>query len=296
MKHYFAWAFALCFLACNRGEIITAQGSSAEVQPGHLHLTPLASAKMASAKKATLGISVQDTTSSANEFNLGTAKSSIQRFFMLKNTGDRDVQDIVLATDNPHFYFSPSRIKVLRPSKDVSVIQVITLNVIHGNRLDGLGYDSLLEMGDNFARAVISGSTTDEAGDTLATGEKVDFQVSAKVLDFKIYKPDGTEPDLSKYGLDSAMRAFTTDPVRNYRGMQGETVNVVNTGNSPFTVRIWHLDPNDLPVLFETLEVSVGGGFPLAPAYIEIDGHGVITNPSKLYLQPASNGRIYLAF
>ena len=190
------------------------------------------------------------------------------------------------------FYFSPSRIKILPPSKNSSVLQVITLNVIHGNRLDGLGYDSLLPMGNNEASAHLAGNTLKGDGNSLSVAEDVNFQVFADILDVKIYRQDGTEADMSQYKLGfGPMKAFTSDPVR-YWDM--DTVKMVNTGNVPFTVRFWHVDESNLPFLFDSIDVQSGDSFPVASTYIEIDGRGVITNPSKLYLQPAGNGRIYM--
>ncbi len=259
------------------------------LRPGHLQF-----ASLASAKKAVEKIPVQDTGSKALEFDLGDAKSSIQRFFVLKNTGDVDIRNIHLTTNNPHFYFSPSTIKVLQPAKNAPILQVITLNVVHGNRLDGLGPDSLLPMGDNAAEANISGNTTDAQGDTLNLSQEVSFNVFAKVLDFKLYRSDAVEVDMSQYGLDfGRMKAFTSEPVRDWN-MGGDTIRMLNTGNTPFTLHIWHL-ANNVLVPFDSAEIESGESYRLERGYVEVDGEGVIANPSKVYLQPAKNGRIYMA-
>ncbi len=279
MKRYLAWVLALGFSACNQTDPTASSAPSTSPQPGQIQL----SAQGLSAAS----LSARD--SSSYVINLDTIKSSAQDEFILQNTGDFDVKNIRLTTDNPNFYFSPSTIADLPPSKSSPILQVIKLNVIHGSRLDGIGFDSVLAAGANIANAHIAGSTVNFRGDSLPVSQSVQVKVFAQLVNIAVY--DSTTPiDLatSLYGNATT----TSDNYPDFRTPNG-TLRIVNTGNVPFTVEVF---PNTLsPAVFSGV-IPCDSGFTVhAPgSFVEIDAGGVTSNP--FILPPSTNGKFYAVF
>jgi hypothetical protein len=95
MKHYLILSLALGFTACIVEQSgLTSQSSNLEPQPGQLQFAYMHGMQ----KVSVSGGAVHDSTT--YEFNLDTAKSSIQQYFILQNTGDFDVHNIKLTTNN----------------------------------------------------------------------------------------------------------------------------------------------------------------------------------------------------
>ena len=302
MKKYLALiSLVLGFTACMNSENnsvpidpISADGS----QVGQLQLVAMKGLHKVSTSTRTTD------TSTSYMFDLDTANSSIEQYFLLQNTGNYDVKHVTLTTNNSHFYFSPSEIDVVSPSKTAPILQLVKLYVIHGIGLNGVGPDSLLPMGSTIATARLSGSTTNFHHDSIGISQEAQVKVYAKVLDVAFVREDLTSLDMSKNsvgmgGLDS----LTSDWYREfYAGTNVMTV--VNTGNASFQVTVFHSNPlpgvyNVIPVAFkeimpgDTADVSLiaNGG-----AVLQIDGHGVVSNSAKTWLQPATNGKVIARF
>ncbi len=303
MKHYLTLALAFSLIACmGKEDDITAQnanpsgtGASSNL-PGDIILTTQ------SAAKAGLGkVSLDVSDSSAFDFNLGTARSSVQRFFIIKNVGGHGVQHIRLTTDNPAFYFSPSEISLLPAGNDSSAEQVIVLNVIHGVNLNGVGTAPLLPAGDNTANVSITASTTDSLGDTLSLSKQGQLNVVADVMDIAAFD-DSTPIDLSRPDGNAMGPGIPVSQFIPYYAVSSGICRIVNTGNVDIIVRNWSgllnvaggtivdsatLAPGDV---YSAVVHNATGDY----GSLQIDGQGVISDPVKL--REVNDGRIFLRF
>lgn len=231
--------------------------------------------------------------SSSYVFDLDTARSSFQQYFILQNTGDVEITDIDLATNNPNFTFSPSHIASLPPSEDASVLQVIKLNVVHGKRLDGVGYGDYLTPGLNTVTATITGATVDEENEVLALDESLTLKTFAKVAGFSILVAD------SSYALTSLQHGTTFGPpmatsIGHYYAPLDTvidptgTVSVKNTGNTPLTVRRWNAGYPWEPL--STVTLAPDSSLSASGQIIELDADGATFAPADLPI--GTNGKI----
>jgi len=276
------------------------------LQPGQLQLVSEgASAGLAKTStdsvKGLAKVSRTSDSSVTYTFDLDTAKASVQTFFLLENIGDEDVQNIVLTTNNPSFYFSPSTIALLHPSKSLAVQQIITLNVIHGTPLNGVGTAPLLPAGVNIATATLTATTTDAHSDTLTLSQSAQLKIFAQVMDVQAYD-DSTPLDLSQ---PSGSMKGPGVPVQDwipYYAITSGICKLVNTGNVPIIMREWSgTEGTDVVTLADSTIVAPGGTY-LPTVYhptldygsLQLDGQGVVSNPAKLLA--VSDGRIFLRF
>ena len=291
MKPYLALIAALGLAACMKDG---ATNTDAELQPGQIQLVQGVSA---------ISGSGSSDSSSTYVFNLDTAKSSIEQEFILQNSGDYDVKNIKLITNNPHFYFSPSEIPLLPPTKKSLIVQVIKLKVIHGLRLDGIGIDSMLPMGLNSAKATITATTSNSHHDSLALSQSAQLRVFAKVMDVtaSFYTNVGgifdstTDIDLF-HGGSMFGTAVPNGTVSTYYAPGG--YKIVNTGNVNLMVRNWNDGQTSvLDSAFlkpgESYEQTVPKGNATHHS-LELDAQGVISNSAKFHRN--SDGRIFILF
>ncbi|MCD6024794.1 MAG: hypothetical protein K0Q91_1710 [Fibrobacteria bacterium] len=259
-------------------------GNSAGRRPGQIQLV----AMNGLAKGAVSGAA------SSYSFSLDTARSSFQQYFILQNTGDVEITDIELSTNNPNFTFSPSRIASLPPSEDASVVQVIKLNVVHGKRLDGLGYGNYLTPGLNTVTATIVGATIDEENETLALNESVTLTTFAKVAKFSVVAGD------SSYLLTSLWHGSTFGPpmgnpsIPHYYVPVDSALNPLgevflkNNGNTPLTVRRWSAG-NPWGALSDVV-LAPDSSFEASGEILELDADGATFAPADLPI--GANGKI----
>lgn len=279
MKKLLILALALSFTSCMNGG-----DSAADLTPGQLQLVSMKGLAKVATSSPTSG-------SSSYEFDLDTANSSLQHYFLLQNTGDCDVKSVKLTTNNPHFTFSPSEIELVPPSSGSELMQLIKLSVVHGVKLNGVGPDSLLPMGNNLATIQLTGNTANAHGDSIRISQSVQFKVFAKVFDLVVLRQDSIPINFSKYGLgyNSAFFGYTHEAIRTYdSGI--DTLTVVNAGNAPFHILIF----NSRYVPVDSFEVAGGASFKLLPSTIQVDGHGVVSDPSKQYLYTHPDGKVYM--
>ena len=266
MKPYLALIAALGLAAC----VNESTDTGSDPQPGQIQLVQ------------GLSKSSSSSDSSANYvFDLDTIKSSVQDEFILQNTGDFDVKNIKLTTNNPHFYFSPSEISVLHPSKKSLLLQVIKLNVVHGVILDGVGYTDMLSKGLNTATAQITATTTNTKHDSINISQSANLKTFAKVADINLFQGSNLVDLSNPYG-QSTVSAPVNGFVPWYE-LSG-TIRVLNTGNTDLKLKNW--SKGDSTVLKPDSTWSLA-----APAVLEINTLGVISNPGKLI---ATGGRIVL--
>jgi hypothetical protein len=276
MKYYLILALALGFTACMNQESPTSAQTTVP-QPGQVQLVAMNGMGNGGLNK----ISIQPSDSFTYAFNLDTAKSSIQEYFILQNTGDFDIKNVTFTTNNPQFYFSPSTIALLPPSKNSSILQVITLNVVHGTRLSGVGIDSLLPTGINIASAQLTATTTDVHGDSLKISQNATMKVFAELMNFDIYANGSTTPDKT-IGLDDGPNPNFPEIVPDYE-LSG-TVRIANTGNVPINFLVWS-DTSSSPI--ETVVVQAdSSGYVPAGTVVEAVWNGAITEPGKYQIDP----------
>lgn len=219
------------------------------------------------------------TTESGNDvFQLGNVDGSIQQYFILQNTGDAALTNIQLSTDNPNLTFSPATIALLAPSDDLSLVQVVKLNVLHGRRLDAEGWGGLLPPGPLQARLVVTASSPSNPSIRL----EASLRLNARVMDAALYN-EGTPFDFSAPNLfvlgGSVFPGSQTVPVYTPTGES----RLVNTGNVPILVRRWAsaeafdstlLAPGaTYPVEVEAFETGLTG--------LELEAYGVVSDPQK---------------
>lgn len=290
MKPFLPISIALCLFACNQQENgLTSQTPSTELQPGQLQLVRMNGMAKVSATANT------SKDSTVYEFDLDTAKSSIQQYFILQNTGDFDCKNVKLTTNNPKFYFTPSSFSVLPPSKGSSLLQVIKLSVIHGVRLDGIGSDSLLPMGNNTATVQLTATSTNSRHDVISLSQSASMNVFAKVMDIYAFS-DSTPIDLFHPNGTLVGTAFPFGAVDYYTTFG--ICKFVNSGNVNIMVREWN---NGQTIVLDSAVLRPGDSFFPATykgtgafGSVELDGNGVISNSRKF--RRTTDERIFLMF
>ena len=276
----------LSIAACNKDE------ESRESGPGYFMLTEV---KYPGLKNTRLY--AKDSAKTA--FQLGDLKSSREFYFLLSNGGENPIFDIHLATDNTLFIIAPENISNL-PGKDASgdaaFIPLISLGIIHGRQLNGVGYAVLLPMDENSATLTITGRTI-ENGDTIDLISEFDFSVNAKKMDIQLFEQsqevDLLNPTASGFFLFNYGGLGT---IRYYH-LTSNTFTIKNTGNVDISIRINESDdlgnfvsPRDTTLLQNQSVV-------IQPAMnhvvLSLDSDGTVTDDARLQL--GNDGKGYFA-
>jgi hypothetical protein len=221
-------------------------------------------------------------------FDLDTLSSSGSQYFILQNGGDSPIRDIRLSTDKYNFSFKPSEISTLDPAGDVAMMQVLKLAIKHGVKLDGIGYDSLLQKGEQVSNGLIEGVTKDSTKD-VKVSHAFKMKVYAKVTDIRVFSAEG-EIDLAKPN-GTSMSGLTLGSFPYFR-VYARTIKIINSGNVDLVINEMGNSPGQI---LTNHAVPVGDSIlvPLS-VILEINGGGVITD--RLRLPLASNGKCYLNF
>lgn len=275
---------ALLLAACLSGEGQNALGPNGEPgQPGTIRLVHMDGLSKRTATAAT-----------GHVFTLDTAKSSFSTYFILQNTGDEDVTDVSLTTNNPGFTFSPSHISVISPTASASLIQIIKLDVVHGPLLNGIGPGTFLSMGDIEVDASIGGQTVDSTGDTLSVDENATFMVFAQLAKIGVtYKGSPIDLHATQRGIMFNDISREGMPVYFIRDSTDNMLTVHNTGNVTLGLRYWNRASSGPPPLVEDREFPPGDSVSFDyPAVFELDPGGVVADPVIFPLQ--TNGRFML--
>jgi hypothetical protein len=230
-------------------------------------------------------------------FDFGSLKGSRDFYFILENTGESAIENVVLTSSNPAFAVMPSAISVIEPasgdSADVGLLPVVRIGVNHGTSLEGVGFTELLPPGENVALITISG-TTAEDDEVIDVGLEVTLTVDAQILDLDLF----CDEELIEFETSDA--TFGTIP---YGGMQslpgyfcdGQWV-IMNTGTVDFTVQSYDLVTHEpLETLACAPEESIAISDlsePESPAVvIEIDGDNTVSDGERHIV--GNNGNIY---
>lgn len=236
-----------------------------------------------------------------NEFALGDLKASKEFYFLLSNSSDKPIFDINLKTDNSQFNILPESISSLPENNsddNNSFLSLITLGIVHGKQLNGVGYTNLLPMGKNSAKLTITGKII-EGADTIETESDFSFEIDAKVMDIKLTE-SGAEIDLLKPA--GAITSQKLGEILRYYNVKSKTINIANTGNVDINVAtIAHADPaeeglyiNYKKEILLSQNQSTDLEIPDSPAglIISLNSYGTITDYYRIRL--GSDGQGYL--
>ncbi|EAY28429.1 hypothetical protein [Microscilla marina] len=224
----------------------------------------------------------QRTTEVAN-FDLGNLKASKSFYFILSNNGDRAITDVTIESNNPQFEIFPKSIDKLAGASEDGIVPLLELGVIHGNRLNGIGFQSLLPMGDNTVEVTIKGKTQGENGEE-AVELKAQVKLFAQVMDVEFYV-DGQKIDyVSKLtvvgynagGLGSLFRYITpTDGKFEIKNVGNVKLNLEYKGTNSNTTDTQELAIGQFFSITQTLHAS--------PNYlVSINANGTVINPKHV--------------
>lgn len=235
------------------------------------------------------------TSATITTFDLGTIKASRDFYFILSNTGDVSVTDVVITSLNDNFTVSPNMVDNIYPQKSSNMIPIIRVTAKHGIALDGTGYtNSLLPMGNNTCTLQISGKTKDK-DDDIDIVLTVKIKVYAEVFDVLVMdnnneiSPIGYEQDL--YAVETPTYDCKQPTIKNTGNVDITVVTrapSLNEGGSWPILEQFSLHPSEIHQL----------SYPVFNRYkeleVELYGDNTITNYSRL--QPRPDGSVHMIF
>lgn len=173
----------------------------------------------------------------STNFNLGELYASKEFYFMLSNAGDYPITNINIVSNNEQFTVSPSQIDTLSAANQSSFSQAITLGILHGKVLNGVGTAPTLQQGENYATLTITGTTYD-GREYVDVSFEVQIDIVAKVADISVFASAG-EVDMTNYcgrrlGVEIGEYIFCTPST--------EFITLKNTGNVSLEVNIKYTD------------------------------------------------------
>jgi hypothetical protein len=224
-------------------------------------------------------------------FFLDTIKSSRTFHFTLTNIGQEDIRNISIRSDNSSFTVFPSAIQLLPGTGKINngLGQIISVDVIHGDRLNGVGFGGLLNMGNNLCHLIIQGRTFDGRYDTLFAELTANITVYAQLLSVTLGQGDKSfdlsNPDSYVMNGPSGISSLSQHEYKN-----APPVIIRNTGNTKINLSVINEDlqnsirqqsqllPDDSLIL--DLPVNTGNGF--VRAFLKLDSNGTIADKTKL--------------
>jgi hypothetical protein len=229
-----------------------------------------------------------------SNFMLGDLKSSKEFLFIISNGGDNPIFNIGLKSDNSQFTVAPETIGTLIGNSSMgsgNYIQFITLGILHGTRLNGVGYTNLLPMGENKATLTITGNTV-ENGDTIQLETEYGITVNAQIMDISLYsedqpidmqRPQGLVMSGGNYGGLGNLRMYN---------VQSSTLVLINTGNVDISIaqpaNSKTIDAISLPA-FQSVTITLSEGI----TAFSLSSNGTITDDSRMQL--GNDGKGYFA-
>ncbi|MGL1886207.1 MAG: hypothetical protein OCD76_06805 [Reichenbachiella sp.] len=216
---------------------------------------------------------------SETTFDLGPIKASSEFGFLLTNQGEELIFDITITSSNPSFAISPSSILELQPLNFVNLdeesnqgfIPIVSLDITHGNRINGIGFIEPLPAGFNDAIISFEGKTLNDS-DTINLSLDFEISVSALVMDVEL-KSNGAVVDLTSPSGLSTTTLGDLGWIRTYN--VGSNLEIENTGNVQIMLTIGStlikLNPSEIHTFNST-------------GIIQLDGDGTITNHERIQL------------
>ncbi|WP_299457311.1 hypothetical protein [uncultured Microscilla sp.] len=306
VKIYFAVFIACLFtiVACKKKDDITPTTdlvTEPEVKtPGKFGLTQMHANKRVR-KQVIDGVTYvpyqtpqNQRTSEVANFDLGNLKASKSFYFILSNTGDQAITDVTIESNNPQFEIFPKTIDKLAGASENGIVPLLELGVIHGNRLNGVGFQSLLPMGDNTVEVTIKGKTQGENGEE-AVELKAQVKLFAQLMDVEFYV-DGQKIDYNilDYLIGKSGVFYPIKP--------GNTFKVKNIGNVDFMMEYETVQE---PLLNTQSKLAVGEEKEFAFIFsqqngnqitlkVKLDAAGATTNPFHISVQPDGKAYFYV--
>jgi len=277
--------FTILFLAgCNDEEV-------KKTKSGYFTLSPLKSpsnGRIRSANEVT------------TDFDLGDLKASREFYFILGNGGENPITEITLETNDPRFIVSPQNIGSLPGTNSTgAIIPLISLGVIHGVQLNGVGFTDILEMGEHSIVLTIKGKTI-ENEILIDLESEFTLTINAKVMDIELSEV-GNEIDLTNplTFTSGVIGAGGLGVVPGY-ALSSRIVTIKNTGNVDIRVIVkfvgdtetFHdivIIPNQSSDFDLTHPISVE---PIMTLF-SLDGNGTVTNYNRI--QMGNDGKGYFA-
>ena len=286
MKTSYLFLFVLCLsvlVSCKNKNGVDPEGSN----PGTFDLTQLQGNKRIR-KQVINGVTYvpyyaasanrnQRTTNTVS-FDLGRIKASKAFYFILSNTGDQPITNVTIESNDPQYEVFPKSIDNITPAKEGGVVPLLEVGVIHGNRLNGVGFQGLLPMGDNTITLNIKGKTRDEGGE-IDVDLVAEARLFAEVMDVEFYVDEEKHP--YKDGLGNYASVYLK---------KGQVFKIKNTGNVEIRALFYNKGGSVTQFLADTA-LPVGqtyefqGTLPQVRyhVHLDIDGNGVVVNPDHLY-------------
>jgi hypothetical protein len=278
MKHFFIILIVMqvFFISCNKEDDIIEMKKDDIIEkkePGYFVLTELKNSVKSAKTKSQLK-------SAQSVFDLGDLKASMQYSFILVNGGDQPIFDIVLNTDKPAFTISPGAISLLEgnarldKTSSSGFIPLISLGVIHGTHINGVGFTDLLPKGINTSLLKITGKTID-GNDTIKINSEFELAVNAKVMDIKLYV-NNSEIDLTKNYNGWSTTLGGLGFMRSYN-VRADSLAIENTGN--VDINLTYENNNEMLKPNEKKQIEV-----IHHMIFRLDGNGTIADKNRIQL------------
>jgi len=232
-------------------------------------------------------------------FELGDLKASKEFYFLLTNGGETPVFDIQLSTDNTHFVVTPEEISQLNTedSENNEMIPLISLGILHGTQLNGVGLTDLLPMGENTATLTITGKTLID-GDTVDLESSFNISIDAKVMDISIYCNDEEIDLLNPTGVGVFGSYGGLGTIRYYYS-PNDTITIENTGNVAVDIQGTVMDNFGTKTLMDIISLSPDQSQEVALTDIfvifALDSDGTITDDARIQLGLDGKGYLVLS-
>lgn len=234
------------------------------------------------------------------EFDLGDIKASREFYFLLGNASANPIADVTLAANDSSVMISPTTISSLSVQPN-DFLPLISVSVIHGVQINGVGFTNVLEKGPHEILLTIKGTTTAN-GSTINLESTFRLLVNAKLMDIELMDGgnlvDLTTPTSGTTGIAWAGGLGT---VPGY-SINAATIAIKNTGNVPIAITVTSLlglapssamvTPNQTVNL--TLPVSTDPNYPFKTSVITLDGNGTITPYDRIKLGNDGRGYIFI--
>lgn len=234
------------------------------------------------------------------EFNLGDIKASREFYFLLGNASTNPITDITLEANDQSVVISPTTISSLSAQPN-DFLPLISVSVIHGVQINGVGFTDILEKGQHEILLTIKGKTTAD-GSTVNLESTFKLFVTAKVMDIELMD-GGTVVDLTtpSSGTTGIIWAGGLGTIPGYIINSG-TIAIKNTGNVPIAITVTSLlglAPSSAQVTPDqivnlTLPVSTDPAYPFKTCVITLDGNGTITSYARIKLGNDGKGYIMI--
>jgi len=298
MNRVYRLLTCLAFLGCNPSPANPGTnadagnpGTTPGTGPGRFALSQLGTAGASSLSAASLSPSDDpvDAGTAAIAFDFGELKGSHEFFLLLQNSGGHAITDVAITSSNAAFIVSPSSISVLDIVGKQSITPLVSVGVVHGLALEGVGYAPLLPMGVNEAVLTVSGSTVDDSGDAVAVSAQATVRVFARVMAFTVSTVNGTVDLSTPHNHNANWYLYLVG---------NNQPSITNTGNVDIIVTSF--DGTDGPSVGAPSTIHSGDTTIPAPASagrgwaVSLNGNGVVAD--YIVTSPATDGQIYLGF